>query len=156
MYPRLTRAGLASALVLVAAVAAQDRGVMPGSFTGARPAGAPGGSLGGSNLGGAPATGGGIVGGPGMPGGLGGFRGTEKSWHCPRCQREVAKGTQPPASAVCCGQTFVNGENLHGGASAPQEVNPAPPPPRRHGPRTTRFPWPPRRPRQRSRAGRKR
>lgn len=133
MYPRLIRAGLVGTLMMAGTLVAQDTprpveqrpAVIPGSFTGARPAGVPGGGLGGSNLGGSPTTGGGIVGGPGMLGGIGGFRGTQKSWHCPRCQRVVAMGVLPPASTVCCGQTFVNGESLDVGADAPALADPA-------------------------------
>jgi hypothetical protein len=144
MNPTTTRACLAWTLALAGSLAAQDRdavpprpvgvrpGPAPGSFTGARPPGMPGGGThgGSSNIGGAPAmSGGGIVGGPGMPGGPGGFRGTEKSWHCPRCQREVGQGALPPASVNCCGQTFVNGDNLHGGADRPPPgADPALPP----------------------------
>jgi hypothetical protein len=100
----------------------------PGSFTGARPAVTPGSGLGGSsNIGGAPSGlgGGGIIGGPGMPGGV---MGTQKSWHCPRCQREVGRGALPPA-AQCCGPAFVSGSSPNGGIEdVPPPADPALPP----------------------------
>ena len=33
----------------------------------------------------------------------------EKIWTCPTCKRELGRGLTPPASVVCCGQTFTNG-----------------------------------------------
>lgn len=145
MYTSTTRADLLLTLALAGSLAVGGRAagqvrpdpvvtnprppVAPGSFTGARPAVMPGGGLGGSNLGGTPTGpgGGGIVGGPGMPGGV---MGTQKSWHCPRCQREVSRGTLPPASANCCVPVFGTGTSPNGGldTAPPNPAEPALPP----------------------------
>src|SRR5437764_203407 len=87
---------LAGSLVLIDSALAQPgfQGRRPGTFTG-RPPGLPG-----SNIGGMPRPGGGVIGGPGIGGpGIGGpgIGGTVTVWTCPNCKREVGRGNLPPA-----------------------------------------------------------
>ncbi|MFO0881700.1 MAG: hypothetical protein U0840_30750 [Gemmataceae bacterium] len=128
---RRDRAGclvLAAALVVLAPAWGQvgRPPTMPGNVGG--------GALGGSNIGGSarpgagmpampgmapmnppaglgmPRGGAGMVGGPGMPQGPKGM--PEKTWHCPRCNREVGRGPFAPTFVSCCGQTYANGHSL--------------------------------------------
>lgn len=51
------------------------------------------------------------------PFGPAGFRGgpttsttSAKTWHCPRCNRELARGDSPPSMVHCCGLMYQNGQ----------------------------------------------
>jgi hypothetical protein len=50
----------------------------------------------------------------------------EKSWHCPKCNRQLGTGLLPPASATCCGTTYVGGHGLPGFNPPPMPANPDP------------------------------
>jgi hypothetical protein len=50
----------------------------------------------------------------------------EKTWHCPKCNRQLGTGLLPPASATCCGTTYVGGHGLPGFNPPPMPANPDP------------------------------
>lgn len=63
------------------------------------------------NIGGSTISGGSAVGvGMGQPG----FGGTStvRTWHCPKCNREVGRGDRAPTFVTCCGQDYANGKTL--------------------------------------------
>jgi hypothetical protein len=35
-----------------------------------------------------------------------------KTWSCPTCGKVLGTGLTPPASATCCGRTYINGQSL--------------------------------------------